>query len=861
MLVEPIIMVGQARVLFSQPSRSELGVYDTSTMMLTQFGGGTSKMSSEPQKAKLTFRVAYLDSAQQEGQPSFAEFATIEGEIEQDSSGKRPLFTLPIQSEPQYIASEKATEPPRLLGLSFDPGTFRDTTGSRVNEVFIPLPPHPENAKYYEIGVSLEVANTEEAAAEKNDLLDLIIGPIEELISEVPLEQLAGLAKIMRPAHFTVWMAMIFGHDIHPTVYSKLRNELLRGFYKMPPIRILESLPQDRLAAFNKNDVVIEVVRSLLEEAEKDNDQATLLFAALIEEFGHFVDHDLRNRLSTVGGDAQLDEGARFGYALVNMQWKSRESATIARYLRKGQEVEIVFQWRGFNRVLNRAFSAEEQRSDDMTEAREFFGAGRAGNTDKSFGHQSIEDALRPVFKSKAVRLKIYFGNWLRDHSQAITPFSLDLLSAGARAGEMLVPFGRLGNNKVSQLHSNPRLVVTELLDIFARATFDDKPEFRVTEKRLGVYRAEEHIDNPTGLEKSSKYDLFNDIPSAHALGIDPVTQQANYISGSLAMPDVSSTQYMDSQIAAAIAAGETDEGYRLLGQALHVLEDFYSHSNFCELALVGEGKTTVEPWTIAQGEGNSQFYPLVTGRFGALDTCASIWHTLGSTMMKDLGHECDTEGRGIGMKMAVIMVASLRPHTAKNISGALDEYEEWKKNHPFLSQMQCRTVGVVASFYHFIVGALVLLFVDQIREYQTLTEKVPSIHPTHSQLAKDHDDHPLHSLAAHCAKIAILHVAEAVNKNWSGESGASTSVAQQIARDFIVHPDLIPPRGISAVGPTEVRALVHAWAHDTANLSAIKKASTRSVIQTHLNEMEKFGKDATKNINLQQIRELFDLS
>lgn len=35
-------------------------------------------------------------------------------------------------------------------------------------------------------------------------------------------------------------------------------------------------------------------------------------------------------------------------------------------------------------------------------------------------------------------------------------------------------------------------------------------------------------------------------------------------------------------------------EAFRLLGQALHTLEDFPAHSNFCELALVSLGHQQV---------------------------------------------------------------------------------------------------------------------------------------------------------------------------------------------------------------------------------------------------------------------------
>lgn len=66
---------------------------------------------------------------------------------------------------------------------------------------------------------------------------------------------------------------------------------------------------------------------------------------------------------------------------------------------------------------------------------------------------------------------RVYFGNWLRDYSQAMDVGSLK----GVQAGTI-------------------RLLVWVLSFLsFGYAT----GEFEVTDERLGVYRPEEHIDNP----------------------------------------------------------------------------------------------------------------------------------------------------------------------------------------------------------------------------------------------------------------------------------------------------------------------------------------------------------------------------
>ena len=61
------------------------------------------------------------------------------------------------------------------------------------------------------------------------------------------------------------------------------------------------------------------------------------------------------------------------------------------------------------------------------------------------------------------------------------------------------------------------------------------------------------------------------------------------------------------------------------------------------------------------------------------------------------------------------------------------------------------------------------------------------STNPTHSQLAKDHDNHPFHTLAAELAKIAVKEVGSAVASHWwKGETTADPAL---IARGFLTHP------------------------------------------------------------------------
>lgn len=69
-------------------------------------------------------------------------------------------------------------------------------------------------------------------------------------------------------------------------------------------------------------------------------------------------------------------------------------------------------------------------------------------------------------------------------------------------------------------------------------------------------------------------------------------------------------------------------ESLRLLGQALHTLEDLPAHSNWVELALIEMGYKDVFPHVgsdTALRLGGKTIYPLVTGTFGGMDFIHSL--------------------------------------------------------------------------------------------------------------------------------------------------------------------------------------------------------------------------------------------
>ncbi|USP74193.1 uncharacterized protein yc1106_01467 [Curvularia clavata] len=260
----------------------------------------------------------------------------------------------------------------------------------------------------------------------------------------------------------------------------------------------------------------------------------------------------------------------------------------------------------------------------------EAFGAGNIASISKIEGknwrHGDIEDMLATVaclkghkWKSQMIK-RVYFGNWLRDYSQAVDVGTLAKVQA-----------------------ETIRVLVWVLSFMsFGYAT----GEFEVTAERLGVYRPEEHIDNPKDYadnEDARKYDPRLRGPVSEVeLAVDPNTGMKNYIAnehGNWA----TSSGYVKYSFARAIHFGrlythgpsgqrgrEEDlaEALRCLGQGLHCLEDFGAHTNYTELVLRELGYTNVFPHTGVQTGINlhgKHTYPLVTGTFGGVDFFHSV--------------------------------------------------------------------------------------------------------------------------------------------------------------------------------------------------------------------------------------------
>ncbi|KAJ4366319.1 hypothetical protein N0V83_007955 [Neocucurbitaria cava] len=256
------------------------------------------------------------------------------------------------------------------------------------------------------------------------------------------------------------------------------------------------------------------------------------------------------------------------------------------------------------------------------------FGAGNIASLSaiegQNWRHGDIEDTLLTLLISSRTGKKfskmdvkrVYFGNWLRDYSQAVDVGTVKMVSAEA---------------------------IRILLWVLGFMSFGyGTKEFEVTRDRLGCYRPEEHIDNPKDYADNldaRDYDrrLRGPVDERRELAVDERTGLKNYIA-SEDLGITTSAGMVRDLLRRCIDLGQRSggrgpdfyEALRLLGTATHCMEDYSAHSNYVELALIELGATDVFPHVGRNAifevqAARKQVYPIVTGTFGGVDFLHSV--------------------------------------------------------------------------------------------------------------------------------------------------------------------------------------------------------------------------------------------
>jgi hypothetical protein len=530
----------------------------------------------------------------------------------------------------------------------------------------------------------------------------------------------------------------------------------------------------------------------------------------------------------------------------------------------------------------------------------------------KAWAHGDIEkQAFKEIFSDSEI-LKIYYGNWLRDYSSVITGFTVGF-DFGDRekltknfAKEPAVKQYKDGfSSKPSQ---KTWVKIIELLaanefiykqpgnsshNIVAHLEKLSKNYDTPTKDVVGLYRPEEHIDNPKALIdesplsnssldapvlytyskiKSNGSPIENEIKKLYigesAESLKVTSKMKKYIKNTLDSQRPSSFRFVGEQLRLAQKKGRNKTGFRHFGAALHVIEDYYAHSNFVEVALIKLGYKKVYPWVDLYSDGSiissnnvdSCKIPIITGYFGQLDVIASLAPKIAKEFFPTSYQEYKDLKPGDRTLMDELILIVLDDYIDKEKGmNESDKYtflgfgfKEMKKNYLYYLKVldvirkveQTPIVGNVITFYkktlnvisqtisflpNFIISLLLNSLYDTVQSKQTNSGAIAT-DPSHTQLAKDHADHHFNDLAGYIASIVVKRIGEDMVKCWKGEMSVE-SIINLVDQRYFVHPcdvDWIDEH-------------IYKWAKNNPN--KVKRGESKTIYEHGKKEFQKFKK------------------
>jgi len=663
------------------------------------------------------------------------------------------------------------------------------------------------------------------------------------LHSRFALEHLTTIASRLEPQLFTFLLRPVFGVGIPVANLARLKDALTTQQIPNPAHRVKDMSP---LATYDTEARAIDVSRAAIEQALQRPETSAALLMALIEALGLYIDTVLRNDFNQASpDDAPTDFpprpanlAAHFAATLLFYDSPVGADCTFATYGTSANRQPLKLK-----QVTMEPASAPEIANEDQGKRRrKRFAAGTGhGEGHASFGHESIEAVLKDIGFSDEQCKAIYFGNWLRDYSQLIDP-------------KIVLPTGE-GTNAQSDLLASltqgkaPRIArskLTALVDLLALKEFKDlqktrqgREEYRVTPQILGVYRPYEHIDNPTVLDPNAIDPRAIDrdfpplvLPGDKRNSLMPKRSMKRYIRRPIA--------YMHMKLNEAQKEGMSAKGLRYFGEALHVLEDYFAHSNFVELSLrqLGHEVLTWTTW-VESKEASRHEWPVVTGLFGSLDIVASVIDPIAEKLYPDdvLKNGQLKPGERSDFDEVMLILLDDGGQTVYREAYLLYLKARDQVRDNWLYQLVNQVQQIVELPRNTIEHALALLKKPLLKwagdEVATLQVHLdgdpnvdPKVMPSHSQLAKDHDTHPFHTLAVALASAAVEAVGRAMFECWKG-NGATARTPADIAESFMVHPN-----------DTEWHeAIVRNWAQ--ANPASVEQGKSYESLRTlHMSDL-----------------------
>lgn len=154
------------------------------------------------------------------------------------------------------------------------------------------------------------------------------------------------------------------------------------------------------------------------------------------------------------------------------------------------------------------------------------------------------------------------------------------------------------------------------------------------------------------------------------------------------------------------------------------------------------------------------------------------------------------------------------------------------------LGKINHYTIGSVVNANNMLFNALIQQVGANVDDAQVYAKGDPNSNgttdPSHSQLAKDHDTHPFHTLAAELARVAVIYVGKAMAEAWMGNSAANPG---KVAASFLTHPNVCNWQD----------SYVENWAR--ANKDKVKRGQSSTEAEYWLKEAESHRREMVKTV------------
>lgn len=528
----------------------------------------------------------------------------------------------------------------------------------------------------------------------------------------------------------------------------------------------------------------------------------------------------------------------------------------------------------------------------------------------KAWAHGDIEkEAFKLIFSDSEI-LKIYYGNWLRDYSSVITGFTVGFDFNDREALKKLSSKSDAVREYKNGFSSKPsQKTWVKIIELLAANEFVSKQPGNSshnivehistlsknydtpTKDVVGLYRPEEHIDNPKALiDESALSDSSLDAPVRYTyskpngrsienevkklyVGESPeslkiISNMKTYIKNTVDGQRPSSLRFVGDQLRLAQKKGRNKTGFRHFGAALHVIEDFYAHSNFVEVALIKLGYTKVYPWVDLYSNGtaipsnnvDACKIPIVTGYFGQLDVIASLAPKIAKEFFPTSVQKYNKLKPGDRTLMDELILIVLDDYIAKEEGMKESDkftflkfgFKDMKKNYKrYLEALDAiryaeqapiiggvitfskKTFDAISQIISFLPNLVISLILDSlsdiIQSKQTYSGTVGT-NPSHTQLAKDHAGHHFNDLAGFMASIVVDRIGKDMVKCWNGDASIE-SIINLVDKRYFVHPcdvDWIDER-------------IEKWAKDNPN--KVKRGESKTIYEHGKKEFNTFKK------------------